>query len=158
MPKGPTWSLILYCFNWCVFWFVHILLSPKKRTNQGPGVVIFLQHSVTTAHAHARTPCYRFLPAAAHGNVFCTRGFFLHQFMRIFCTNPPPPEVELRIVTQFNSCCNLKTTGKVQLLITYYIVLFPCNKNISFLHIAWAWAEIILKSHGIFFSFFKFSK
>ena len=62
---------------------------------------------------------------------FLHKRFFLHQFMRIFCTNPPP-EVELRIVTQFNSCRNLKTTGKVQLLITYYIVLFPCNKNIFF--------------------------
>ena len=37
-PKGPTWPLVLHCFNWCVFWFVRILLGPKKSTNQGPGV------------------------------------------------------------------------------------------------------------------------
>ena len=37
-PESAHMAPILYWFHWCVPWLVRILLSPKKSTNQGPGV------------------------------------------------------------------------------------------------------------------------
>ena len=63
MPKGPTWPLLLYCFNWCVFWLVRILLGPKKKHkprtwfNRLMIIVLLLCNCISTIFwKHAPTP------------------------------------------------------------------------------------------------------